>query len=256
MTHCLGLNQAALCCRRRKILSVLWLWLSSLSHHWQLYFNMKLCLKGRALGTNLSALYKWGDAVNAFHSRELGAKRLSQQWRQAVSQHKKYCLQLHSACPSAGQTHIFQSQRKVTCSSWGPKQRMPEWQILIAYMDRKGFVLVMTTYQALSFPKCVNPRNKLCWRWCLMLAWIVGTIMMVVFMRSWWQKIGIFFLPLRLLVNSYRDKLKSCPRPKPGLEEKPRYGNHQCRGKRWNFTHRWENAGKWDKRRRRRREGD
>lgn len=71
---------------------------------------------------------------------------------------KKYCLQLHSACMSSGQTHIFQSQRKVTCSSWGPKQIMPEWQILIAYMDRKGFVLIMTTIR----------------HWCSLNVWIQG----------------------------------------------------------------------------------
>lgn len=128
-----------------------------------------------------------------------------------VSQHKKYCLQLHSACTSSGQTHNFQSQRKVTCSCWGPKQRMPEWQILVAYMDRKSIVLIMTTCQTLLFPKCANSRNKLCRRWCLMLAWTVGTIGVVVLVRVWWQKIGILFFPLRFLVNSYRDNWNFAP---------------------------------------------
>lgn len=44
------------------------------------------------LGTGLSNLYKWEDVVNVFYSREVGAKCLSQQWRQTVSQNKEVIM--------------------------------------------------------------------------------------------------------------------------------------------------------------------
>lgn len=120
MTHFLDLNKAPLYCKKRKILFRPWLWLSSLGHHCQLYFNMKWCLKERALGTWLSTLYKWGDAVNDFHSRGLGAKCPSQQW---VSQYKKilspaaFCMQVlraktHFSKPEKSNLQFLRPQTK------------------------------------------------------------------------------------------------------------------------------------------------
>lgn len=41
-----------------------------------------------------------------------------------------------------------------------------------------------------------------------------------------------FIFPIEISSEQLQRQLKFCPRPEPGLEEKARYKNHQCRGKR------------------------
>lgn len=103
MTHFWSLSKAFLHCRKQKLPPETWLWLSWLSQYWELYFNMKWWLRDWAMGTGLSNLYKWGDVVNAFYSREVGAKCLSQQRRQTVSQHKEIM------CAAAFCMHILEA---------------------------------------------------------------------------------------------------------------------------------------------------
>lgn len=46
-----------------------------------------------------------------------------------------------------------------------------------------------------------------------------------------------FIFTIEIAREQLQRQVEFFPRPKPGLEEKARYRNHQGRGKRWNFTH-------------------
>lgn len=78
-------------------------------------------------------------------------------------------------------------------------------------MDRKDIVLIMTTYQTLLLPKCVNPRNKLCWRWCLTLVRTVGTTVVVVLMRAWWKKIRNFIFAIEIACEELQRQAEILP---------------------------------------------